>query len=251
MRVLVATIGALTVMAMASQTQATDWNVATVGAGTRAGGLFWDVLTVYGHPIPPPATVSFSIGYPKGWLTQEYRQERQDIYNNGILVAPLDPGPICIFGQPAITNTLEQQSFTTYLIWRAGAGTARENAEAFFNGKRSTETEYCHKSIKAVKTSAGDSGWLVESEGYITSNPAVRKLVLDPDFMKTTNAWNEILALNKTVKPDRKIPVTFHDFFFHSGSPGAIQIEIMTHTANASWRSQMDRMVLGTLRFGD
>jgi hypothetical protein len=38
-------------IAMAAQTQAMDW----------------DTLSVNGNPIPPQATVSFSIGYPKGW----------------------------------------------------------------------------------------------------------------------------------------------------------------------------------------
>ena len=230
MRAFATTISAL--IAMAAQTQAMDW----------------DTFCVNGNPVPHQATVSFFIGYPKGWLAfQDHSQGWHDIYS-GIVIAPCNPGPICSFGQPATTNTLKEQEHVLYTVWPSGGATAKEAAETFFNDKRGA-AGYAHKSIKPVKTRAGDSGWLVESDGYLIKDPAIAKLTLDPAFMRKTNALDEIIQLEKNVKPDQKIPVIYHDFFFHSGKLGAIHIQIMTETANSSWRSQLDRLVLDTLRF--
>jgi hypothetical protein len=41
------------------------------------------------------------------------------------------------------------------------------------------------------------------------------------------------------------------DFFFHCGQKGAIRIEIVTRAADKNLRSELDHLVLQTLRFGD
>jgi hypothetical protein len=220
MRALVTTISALIVMA--AQTQAMDW----------------DTLSVNEDPIPPQVTPSFSIGYPKGWQIIDFNQKQHDIYN---VVSPHPVGPSWIFGQPHTANTLKEQVATFYLISWSYAMTAREAADIFFNNKQ-TATAYTQKSIRPVKTSAGDSGWLVESEGYLIYGP-------DPALLKNAKASGLNIQLEKSDKPSQKIPVIYHDFFFQSGNLGAIQIQIITQTANASWRSQLDRLVLDTLRF--
>lgn len=232
MRALITIISALIVMA--ARTQAVDW----------------DTLNVNCDPIPPQATVSFSIGYPKGWRAfQDYSQGWRDIYN-GFVVAPHNPGPICSFSGPTTTNTLKVQGHghTFYLIWPSDGATAAEAAATFFNDNRSTTT-FTHKSLTPIKTRAGDSGWLVESEGYLVNDPAISKLILDPAFMRKTNALDEITQLEKNVNPSQKTPVIYHDFFFHSGNLGAIDVEIMTEAADISGRLELDNLVLKTLRF--
>lgn len=99
-----------------------------------------------------------------------------------------------------------------------------------------------------VKTSAGDSGWLVESEGYLIQYSATTELMNDA-FLERTNPMNELLQSEKPAKDAQKIPVIYHDFFFHSGKSGAIRIQIMTDTADATRRSQLDDLALETLRF--
>lgn len=227
------TIGALIVMAMAAQMQAMDW----------------DILSVNENP-DAEATVSFSIGYPKGWLvSQDYRQERQDIYDDIVVPAGLhQPAWICSFSQPSTTDAFKEQGYTAYQIWPSTGASAKDAAEAFFNDKR-TATAYTQKSIAPIKTRAGDLGWLVESEGYLLTDPVISKLMFDRAFLKSTNAMQHLIKLEKNLKPSQKTPIIYHDFFFHSGTLGAIRIEIWTQEANASWRSQLDRMVLETLRF--
>jgi hypothetical protein len=230
MRALVTTISAL--ILMAAQIQAMDW----------------DTLSVGGDPIPPQATVSFSIGYPKGWRPfQDYSQEQHDIYN-GIVVSPRQFGPICSFSHLATNNMLMEKGHTLYSIWPSEGATAAEAATTFFNEELSAPA-FTPKNMTPIKTSAGDSGWLVESESYLVKDPAISKLILDPVFMRKTNAVEEITQLEEKVKPSQKTPVIYHDFFFHSGKLGAIRVEIMTEAADAPWRSQLDRLVLETLRF--
>jgi hypothetical protein len=215
-------------IAMAAQTQAMDW----------------DTVTVNGAPIPPQATVSFSIGYPKGWHAfQDYSQGWHDIYN-GNVVAPRNSGPICNFGQMATTHTFREQKITWYSIWPSGEATAKEAAEKIFTDKR-TATAHTQKSLKPIKTNAGNAGWLVESESYMPYSPGPP----DPAFFKNAKAANQTVQLEAIDKPTQKIPIIYHDFFFHTGTLGAIHIQIMTETGNRSWRSQLDDIVLKTLRF--
>jgi hypothetical protein len=152
--------------------------------------------------------------------------------------------PIRHFWLVVLAGTM---NYTSYLIWPSDGATAAEAAATFFNDNRSAA--FTHKSMTPIKTSAGDSGWLVETESYLFKDPAISKLLLDPAFMRKTNVMDEITRLEKNVKPSQKIPVIFHDFFFHSGELGAIRVEIMTEAAEAPWRSQLDRLVLETLRF--
>jgi hypothetical protein len=235
MRAIVIVTIIVAVIAMAAQTQALDW----------------DTLSVNQNPVPPQATVSFSIGYPKGWhVFQDYGQETCDIYFD--VPVPVEPnglnGLICSFNQPATTNTLKEQGFVSYSIWASGGATAKEAAEKFFTDKR-TASAYTQKSLKPVNSRAGEPGWLVENDGYVNviTDPAVTKLMTD---LISSNAVNEYAQLTKKLKPNQEIqmPIVYHDFFFHSGRLGAIRIEIMTQAANKSWRSQLDRLVLETLQ---
>jgi hypothetical protein len=204
----------------------------------------WETLTVNGNPIPPQATVSFSIGYPKGWhVFQNYSQERHDIYNG--IATPSQFGPICSFDQ-LVTNIaapITNQTFTMYWVLPSDGAPAKDAAEAFFSNKQKT-TSYTSTSIKLIKTRAGDSGWLVESEGFLM-------IGTDPIDSKNAKAFdpNSLIVQLVEIKPTKKIPIIYDDFFFHSGPLGAIHIEIMTERANISRRSQLDDLVLNTLRF--
>jgi hypothetical protein len=140
------------------------------------------------------------------------------------------------------TNLFKDQCYTEYSIWPSRGATAKEAAEAFFKDKR-TATAYTQKSITQIKTSAGDSGWLVESESYITFGG------LDPAILKNAKASGLSVQLVPIEGPTQKIPIIYHEFFFHSGSLGSIRVEIMTQSANPSWRSQLDQVVLQTLQF--
>lgn len=223
--------------------------VALIAMTAQTRALDWDTFSVNQDPVPPQATVSFSIGYPKGWfVTQDYRQEMCDIYYDVPTPAAPAFGPICSFSQPAATNTLKEQGFTGYSIWASGGATAKEAAEKFFTDKR-TASAYTQKSLKPVNTGVGEPGWLVESDGYVITDSAITKLISDPAFWKSTNAVDEYVQLTKNLKPSQETPIVYHDFFFHSGPLGAIRIEIMTQAANTSWRSRLDRLVLETLRF--
>jgi hypothetical protein len=85
-----------------------------------------------------------------------------------------------------------------------------------------------------IETSAGDSGWLVESEGYITFGG------LDPAILNEAKPFESNVRLIPIKEPTQKIPIIYHDFFFHSGSLVSIRVEIMTQSANTSWRAQLD-----------
>jgi hypothetical protein len=233
MRILATIIGALTVIVMAAQTRAMDWDILTIN-----------------KPPDAEATVSFSIGYPKGWLaTQDYGQERRDIYKDIVVPAGQRHASwICSFAQPSTTNAFTEQGYTCYEIWPTSGATAKDAAESFFADKRNASV-FTQKSIAPIKTRAGESGWLLESEGYLLTDPAISKLMFDPTFLKNTNGLKHLIQLEKNLKPSQKTPIMYHDFFFRPGNRGAIRIEIWTQTANASWRSRLDHMVLETLRF--
>jgi len=189
-------------------------------------------------PTPHSALVAFSIGYPKGWrVNEDSSLQRADVYND---IALPSPGiNICSFNECG-TN-IQKNGMTTYRIWRSNGTTAKEAAEKFIASMKPHDWEK-EKSLSPAKTSAGDSGWLVESEGYINYYPGPKK---------GTNAMPNLLPMMQSNAPCEKIPVVFHDFFFHVGNRGAIQIEITTGADKASWRSEMDQLVLQTLRFNE
>ena len=199
--------------------------------------LDWDTLSVNQNPIPAEATVSFSIGYPKGWMAiQNYSQEWQDIYFD-VPTSSSNYDPlhvICSFSEPA-TNVLKH-GFTSCTIFLSGGATAEKAAENFFNDKRSA-TAYTQKGLSPIKTNAGDSGWLVESKGSLSLFP----------FVMTNTS--QIISFMKSKTPGDDVPVIYHDFFFHAGTKGAIRIQIMTQAANPAWREELDQLVLQTLRF--
>src|SRR5580692_9431349 len=132
MRAHVLTLSAF-IIVMAAQTQAMDWDTFRVN-----------------EPPDAESTVSFSIGYPKGWRAfQDYSEERHDIYFDLIVPAGhFSNGIICSFGQPVTPNTLKHQNLICYLVWHLNGASAKEAAEQFFTDKRSA-TAYTQKSIKA------------------------------------------------------------------------------------------------------
>ena len=162
-----------------------------------------DVFSINQFAISHSSPVSFSIGYPKGWrVTQDSSPQLGGfITTDGIW--------ICTFWPTNYSST----NWTTFTIWRSGGATTKEAAESFLASTRK-DGIYTEKGLSSVRTSAGDSGCLVECEANING-----------------------------------VRVIAHDFFFHSGNKGAIRILIVTPAADSSWRSELDQMVSQTLRF--
>jgi hypothetical protein len=218
-------------IAMTAQTQAMDWETFSFNQDSTS----------------PQESTSFSIGYPKGWESfQDHSQDRKDGLN---VVSLRTTSFICCFGDSATTatNVENTQRHTSYFIWPSHGATAAEAASTFFNDEGNVPA-YQHETMTEIKTSADDSGWLVESAGYLMRYPAVAKL-MNNAFLERTNPANELLRLEKDNNTGEKIPVIDHDYFFHSERQGAIHIQIMTDAANAALRLELDHLVLETLRF--
>jgi hypothetical protein len=219
MRALLIPFSALVIMA--AQTQAIEWDT-----------------FISANPVPASALVSFSIGYPKGWTVCEIPGiQHQDL-------GPLyDSPPEWIFGGSGPTNL---QNFTV-TIWRSDDATAEETPEEFLADMRKL-----HGNGRAFKTSAGDSGWLVESKDYLVCH--LPWLSNDPSWPLSRNILSDLPQMQQSRQPSIKVPVIFDSFFFRSESPGnkaGIQIQIMTNAADSSRRAELEQLVLQTLRFNN
>lgn len=212
-----------------------------LAAAARTRALEWNVFSINQNPVPATAVFSFSIGYPKGWHARQTGAWRQDIYFG--LVTPLPDPFICTFWQPAAR--LNPTNWTSFVIFPSWSETAKVAAEGFakslsqranarptpaapapdsLNGlavKLVAAKPLCEKTspwiekrLRPVTTAAGDSGWLVESEASTTTGKLIAQ-----------------------------------DYFFHSGKKGSIRINIITQGRNQSLRSDLDKLVLQTLRF--
>ena len=108
-----------------------------------------------------------------------------------------------------------QTNGTTFTLFRAHGATAKQEAESFLASvtKRGI---YKERSLAEVKTASGETGYLLECEA-------------------TLQGVKEIS----------------HDFFFHSEKGGCVRILVVTRAGNASWRSELDSLVLNTFRYDD
>jgi hypothetical protein len=106
-------------------------------------------------------------------------------------------------------------NFTIWRTWRSAGTTAKAAAESYVTDLRRSGI-YKERNVTEVKTKAGDSGYLVECEANLVQGPVIS-----------------------------------HDYFFHVGAKGAIRILIVTPADGAVSRSELDRLVLQTLRFNE
>ncbi|HTV43335.1 MAG TPA: hypothetical protein VMF08_22425 [Candidatus Sulfotelmatobacter sp.] len=213
-----------------------------LAAAARTRPLDWNVFSINQNPVPATAVVSFSIGYPKGWHAMQTGAWRQDIYYG--LITPLPDPFICAISPPPVT--FSPTNWTAFFIFPSWDKTAKDAAEGLakslsqrtnppaalapnsFSGSGlnvkllpattkpvfGMTSPYIVKGLTLITTAAGDSGWLVESEATTTAG--------------------------KTIA---------HDYFFHSGKKGSIRINIVTPEWNQGLRSDLDKLVLQTLRF--
>jgi hypothetical protein len=196
----------------------------------------WDTL----NPSPGPA--SFSIGYPKGWQVYEApAPQRQDLFFNN----PCPPHVYVIFG----TGSTNLHDIASYTISCSSDETAKEADEKSIADMRRL---YGDGRLSTVKTSAGDSGWLLERKGCGIAHPVW--LANDPSWPVGKNILSDLPQKGQSQRPSIKISIVYHDFFFRSNSPGnqaGIYVEIMTNAADSSRRAELDQLVLQTLRFNN
>ncbi len=181
-----------------------------------------DTYSLNPKPAPHSALVSFSIGYPKGWyVSEDPSLQRADVYND-IPVGPQGEN-VCNFNEPA--TDVSKNGITMYSIWRSDVVTAKEAADRHI-ANMAAQSWHTEKSLNPVKTSAGDSGWLVESKGYVITDPAVRKFMTDPTSWKGTNVLQKLTQMEKNVKLSQKVPVIYHDFFFHVETKAPFELKL-------------------------
>lgn len=194
-------------------------------ATLRAQALESDVFSIHQSALSHSEPVSFSIAYPKGWsVTQSGPQGFLSDYTI------VDNNLICSFWP---TNP---SAGTAFVIWRSGRLTAQEAAHEFSTNVW-RHGDYTVNHLRPVKTSAGDSGYLVESDGSI-----------ELGRLATNNCPPGSLVRFEST--GQRLQVVSHDYFFHSGPEGSIRIMITTPKTDTVSQSELDRMVLETLRFG-
>jgi hypothetical protein len=203
------------------------FGAAFITATTQTRALESDVFYINQFAISHSSPVSFSIGYPKGWQVTQYSNSPQ-----GESIAA-DDGLICIFRH---TNYLST-NWISFTIWRSGGATAEEAADSF-SASVSKGGPYAVKSSGSVRTSAGDSGWLVECDGNLGLHQIATNGSAAGSPFKAAPTTGQIRAVS-------------HDYFFHCGNKGSIRVTIMTRAADSALRSELDQMVLQTLRFND
>lgn len=184
-----------------------------------------DLFIIHQFAVSHSSPVSFSIEYPKGWrVTQELKS------HSGEYLAA-DGFWVCAFWPTNIFPT----NFAGFTIFRSGGVTAQEAVDTF-SVISSRNGTYTKKGLSSVKTNAGDSGYLLESEANFDN------VNTSTNLPKFTNAVNNVQVIKLG-------QVVLQDFFFHSGNKGSIRIEILTRKTDSSFRSELDEMVLNTLRF--
>lgn len=202
---------------MAAQSQAMEWNVFTTGP----------------NPDSASNSVSFSIGYPKGWLVNRIPSPHQsDFYSGPVLSAGSE---IWSFAGASSTNS---QYLRVVTICRSVEATAAEAAESFSDNLPVP----ARPALRAVKTAAGDSGWMVERKEDSVFHPA---WMVRDDIPLSTQIQEG--------QPAQEITLVHQAFFFRSKSPGiraGLLIEITTNAADSAGRAELDQLVLQTLQFG-
>ncbi|MGC9940677.1 MAG: hypothetical protein ABSE48_02515 [Verrucomicrobiota bacterium] len=205
------------------------FGVLLIAAPVQMQALESDVYSINKPPVPGEALVSFSIGYPKGWrVMEDPRHQQTDVYYD--VVGPIPSSMICAFWPTNISSA------TSYVVWRTEGASNLKAAEHFLASVHQLGL-YKEKIITAVRTSTGDSGCLVECEADLENN-----IVVPPNLLgtKTGVLLSPIHGVGRVVS---------HDYFFRGGEKGCIRISIVTQTVDLSSRSELDQMVLKTLRF--
>jgi hypothetical protein len=103
--------------------------------------------TINEFAITRQQPVSFSIGYPKGWRCMDNRLPESDMMVR-------DSAMVCSFW----SNTAP---WPHVIIWRAGRGTAKDDAEVY--ARRVSQASNPLHPV-SVHTTAGDTGYLVVTE---------------------------------------------------------------------------------------
>jgi hypothetical protein len=203
-----------------------------IAATAHVRALDWNTFSINQNPVPANAVVSFSIGYPQGWKMMQTGWWREDIYFDH----PVPPAPtemVCAFSQPSWVANLT--NLTMFAIFDSYGRPAKDAAESFARNMK----DY---TLSPVKTAAGDSGWLLESRGDVKINPSIS----ESEFTGSGLSVHLIPAFTNSAVEK----VIGQQYFFHSGSKGSIRICIMTPAGDSVLRSELDKLVLQTLRFG-
>jgi len=137
---------------------------------------------------------------------------------------------ICTFWPTNFVPT----NYAGFTIFRFGGATAREAVDEF--SKLFSRIEiYTQKGLNTVKTSAGDSGYLLECEANLDNVKAP-----PPNLQGIKVGDIHQIKLGQVV---------LQEFFFHGGNKSSIRVEILTREVDSSFRSELEKMVLETLRF--
>jgi len=176
-----------------------------------------DEFSIYQCAVSHSSPVSFSIAYPKGWkVTQD-----SSIHVGAYLVS--DGIFICTFW----TTNSSATNYAGFTIFRSRGATEEEAAQ-----------EFSKEGLKPVKTSGGDSGYLLEFD-EIYDNKKFPRLQEIPGLAVTLGD-PQPLKLGQVIR---------QEFFFHGGNKGSIRVEIETREVDSLFRSELDKMVLETLKF--
>jgi hypothetical protein len=207
-----------------------------IAAAAHVRALEWNTFSINQNPVPPNAIVSFAIGYPKGWQVSQDSNWRHDIYF-GLAVGPR--GEAIAMITPLHPNLISTE-LTLVAIFYGHDRPAKEAAESFARG-------YTKESLSPVRTASGDSGWLLESERVFKIGGPITK----GGFTGSGLSVQLIPAYITPVGPTVEKKFVDQQYFFHSGSKGSIRVEITTPAGNSVLRSELDKLVLRTLRFGN
>jgi hypothetical protein len=198
-----------------------------ITAATQLWALESDMFSIHQFAVSHSSPVSFSIEYPKGWkLTQDSTPHFGEAMT-------MDQNWICTFWPTNFTPT----NYAGFTIFRSRRVATVQEAADELSKVSSRIGIYTQKSFSSVKTGAGESGYLVESEANF-------------DDVKTPPILPKIDNAIGAVRPIKLGRVVLQEYFFHSGSKGSIRIEILTREVDSSFRLELNQMVLKTLRFG-
>lgn len=165
----------------------------------------WNIYRVRQFAIAHLRPVSFSVGYPKGWaIIYEGLPPIGEYFT-------MDKSSICAFWSKSGGPNRPMID-----VSRAPEGTAEDEANRFAALLCRGQNDCIQRSASPVRTSAGDTGYLVVLE-------------------ETSKARHVVES----------------DYFFHVRSNGAIHISITTEAKAVEVREQLQNLVLKTLRFPD
>ena len=176
-----------------------------------------DVYDINTNLLPGSARVCFSIGYPHTWgVADHYHYDYADIFMTHFNM-------VCLFYP---TNALFSKKLTDYAVYSSDETTAKTAAKNLLK-----TPNFVPLSFNRVKTIAGDRGWLVESKEKLTVG-------------SVKNPWVSQVET-------KEFPAICHSYFFDSGKKGSLCIRLITLPDDSSWRTNLDQLVLQTLRLNN